>query len=73
MSGRNLEIINFFLWLISLIITLLPASSNILYEFTGFIKAAFDLSILPGLLYYLKYSDSGYFNVYRSFHIIEND
>jgi hypothetical protein len=72
MSGRNLEIINFFLWLISSIIALLPASSNILYEFTGFIKAAFDLCILPGLFYYLKNSDSNYLNLYKSFYIIEN-
>jgi len=73
MSSKNLEIINLFLWSISLIIALLPASSNVLYEFTGFIKAAFDLCIIPGLLYYLKHSDSNYLNLYESFHIIENN
>jgi len=64
MSKKNLEIVNFFLWLITVAIALTPAIHTIIYELTGFIVTTFDLCILPGLLFYLKYSTNYLLNDY---------
>ena len=64
MSKKNLEIVNFFLWLITVAIALTPAIRTIIYELTGFIATTFDLCILPGLLFYLKYSTNYLLNDY---------
>ena len=57
MSKFNLEIINFFIWIFTLIFAILPFTSTILYEFFGLLTAAFDLFIFPGVFFYFKYKD----------------
>jgi hypothetical protein len=64
MSKQNLEIINFFLWLVTVGFALIPLFHTIVYELTGFIVTIFDLCLLPGLLFYKKYSSFYLLNDY---------
>ena len=64
MSKQNLKIINFILLLIIVGISLVPVVRTIIYELTGFIETIFDLCLLPGLLFYLKYSSTYLLNEY---------
>lgn len=66
MSKQNLEIINFVLWLVTVGIALIPAVHTEFYELTGFIVTVFDFCLLPGLLFYLKYSSSYFLNDYEA-------